>query len=116
MGPQRPVIPFLKASCPYKEAVSPEGGIAVATQETTAEGVTEDQVREANTDRSARARSVEASLPASSSNGLGHHGEPAGPEEGEVREPQVEETEVEEEYQYGAPARLVRAPSTPSQS
>ena len=116
MGPKRPVTPFLKAGCPYKEAVSPEGGIAVATQERDEEGVTEDQDNEANTDRSARARSVEASLPASSSNGLGHHGELAGPEEGEVREPQEEEIEVEEEHQAGAPAKLVRAPRTPSQS
>ena len=32
MGSQKPVVPFLKASLPHKEAVSPRGDILAVTQ------------------------------------------------------------------------------------
>ena len=79
--------------------------------------MTEDQEnREATMDRSARARSVEASLPASSSNGLGHHGEPAQHDEGREERCLDDEQGAQEDNAEGAPAKLVRAPRTPSQS
>ena len=94
------------------------GGIAVATQETKEESATEDQEnREATRGGGACASPVEASLPASSINGLGHHGEPAKTEDPKDEEPQEgEEPGAEEEREQGPPAKLLRAPRTPSQS
>ena len=57
----------------------------MATQEKAGEHVTEDQDNgEATTGGGACASPGEASLPGSSTDGLGHHGEPARPEEGNV--------------------------------
>ena len=110
-------MPFLKASLPHKEVVSPGGDISAVTQEKKEEITTEEERgREATAVGGACAPTSGAALPSSSSNGLGHHGEPAQPEEGEVGEPHEEEIEVEEEHGDGTPARLLRAPRTPSQS
>ena len=117
MGPERSVVPFLKASRPHKEAVSPGGDISAVTQERKEESTNEEErSRETTAVGGACAPTSGASRPSSSSNGLGHHGEPARPEESEVREPRGEEIENEEEHETGALARLVRAPRTPSQS
>ena len=63
----------------------------------------------------ARASPIVASRP-DSPNGLGHHGEPAEPEEGEEGEPHEREQGSQEENEERAPAKLIRAPRTPSQS
>ena len=114
MGPERPIAPFLKASCPHKATVSPEGGLAVSTQ--SERGIGEEEAREVDTGGGACASPVETSRPASSSNGLGHHGEPAEPEEVEEGEPREIEQGSQEEKEEKAPAKLMRAPRTPSQS
>ena len=114
MGPERPIAPFLKASCPQKAAVSPEGGLAVSTQSEREIG--EEEGREVDTGGGARASPVEVSPGASSSNGLGHHGEPAEPTESRTERSREGEAEGQEEDEVGTPAKIVRAPRTPSQS
>ena len=52
----------------------------------------------------------------SGQDGLGHHGEPARPEQATGGRPIEEEQEVQEENEEIVPARVVRAPRTPSQS
>ena len=110
-------MPFLKASFPHKEAVSPAGDLSAATQETDGEDAIEEERGEgAATVGGACAPTVGASLPASSSNGLGHHGEPARPEHATEGRPIEEEREVQDEDEERVPAKLVCAPRTPSQS
>ena len=80
-------MPFLKASHPHKEAVSPEGDISVVTQEGKDRHTIEEEMgRGGPAGGGARASPVGPSRPSASSNGLGHHGEPAGLEEGRERE------------------------------
>ena len=116
MGSQGPVAPFLEACLPSKEAVSPEGDIHAVTQNEQQDGATGDADGSTPGVGSACAPLPGVSPSASSSNGLGHHGEPADSEEGERDRPQEKGDEAQEEQEAGVPARLVRAPRTPSQS
>ena len=93
------------------------GNIAAVAQEEKEEQATEGR-REGETPTGGGAcASPVGDSPASSSNGLGHHGEPAEPASKKDEEPQDgDEHGAEEEKQDGTPARLLRAPRTPSQS
>ena len=117
MDSQGPVAPFLKACSPFQRAVRPEGGIAVATQSQTREPATE-EARDEDTAAvgGACAPTAGGESSASSSNGLGHHGEPAEPTGDRTERSQEEEVEGQEENEVGSPAKLMRAPRTPSQS
>ena len=110
-------MPFLKASPLCKRAVSPGGDISAVTQEDVEEHTIEkERGRDAATVGGACAPTVGASLPASSSNGLGHHGEPARSEQATEGRPTEEEHDVQEENEERVPVTIVRAPRTPSQS
>ena len=66
---------------------------------------------------SARAPPSGVASAESSPNGLGQYGDPAAPEERRVKEePQTDAPTAQEENENGAPAKLVRAPRSPSQS
>ena len=117
MGPQGSVAPFLKASSPSKGAVSPVGNTAAVAQERKENSATEDGGEGETPTGGGACASPVGDSPASSSNGLGHHGEPAEPESKKDEEPRSgDEHGAEEENQNGRPARLLRAPRTPSQS
>ena len=82
MGPEEPVVPFLEACFPSKEAVSPGGGINAATRSDQEEGMTEEEIDGGTPEVGSACAPLSGAAPsASSSNGLGHHGEPAAPEE-----------------------------------
>ena len=93
------------------------GNTAAVAQEEKEEQATEDR-REGETPTGGGACASPAGVTRSSSHadGLRHHGDPAEPEEGNDGELPEEELEVQEENRDGPPAKLVRAPRTPTQS
>ena len=87
MDSERPIAPFLKASLPHTEAVSPEGGSLIVTrQQRNLYATEEEEQGDATTGGGARAPPVEVSPGDSPPNGLGHHGGPAEPEIEEIEE------------------------------
>ena len=116
MGPQGPVAPFLKACSPPKEAVSPEGDIAAVAREDEEESATTGEGDRTPGEGGARAPSSGVEPVELSHDGLSHHGDPAEPEVKGEGKTQGTPSGAEEENEIGTPAKLVRAPRSPSQS